>query len=232
MCLASLLLAVACGPGKDTSDATGDTTSSAATTNATSTPTTGATADGTAEGTAEGTGDATTDAPPLVPECRQDSDCFIVNNCCQCTANSQTDVVKDCPGNCLVDTCTGDNLDGVVAACRSGVCEFANVPCSEGPVACDEAMPNCGPDRESTVIDGCWGPCMLPRYCEGAPCPPGGCGPGWTCIEHQATGSACVVVPFECAGVPTCECMAPYMDEFCPASCSEGADGLLCNDGG
>ena len=117
-------------------------------------------------------------------------------------------------------------------ACRSGVCEFADEDCSEGPVTCETMKPSCPEGTRLTVQDDCWGPCVHPRYCIDQACPPDGCGAGWTCVSHQATASDCVVVPFECAGTIGCECAAPFMDEICAGACVEEMGALSCQDGG
>jgi hypothetical protein len=232
--LAAVATAVAaCGPTTNDSDATGNTSGSNSTSTSSGstgpeTPTSGAQASSGDDSSAE-----TTEAPPTAAECTQDSDCVLINNCCECDAKPVDAPVAPCEGNCLQPTCEAMSLFGVRVACRSGVCEFANVPCSEGPVTCDEAMPSCPPGTRGSVEDGCWGPCVHPRYCADEGCPPEGCGDGWTCVEHQATGSGCVVVPLECAGTASCACVSPYLDEFCAASCiDDGMGALLCQDGG
>lgn len=122
---------------------------------------------------------------PTAAECTQDSDCLLVDNCCECDAKPLDAEVAACEGNCFVSTCTGMSLDNVRVACRSGVCEFADEDCSEGPVTCETTKPSCPEDTRLTVQDGCWGPCVHPRYCIDQACPPEGCGAGWTCVTHH-----------------------------------------------
>lgn len=211
----ALLLAACPDPDKG-----GDSASDASTTAATSGATTGAASE------------PTTTGAPQTAECQQDSDCMIVDNCCECSARPVGAEIAPCPGECLQSTCDAKLLSGVTAACRSGVCEFANVPCSAGPPACATPKPSCPPDTQTSVVGDCWGPCVPSRYCEGAACTAGSCGDGWMCVEHQATASACAPIPHECAGTPDCTCAAPYLDEFCPGACAESGGGLLCMDGG
>lgn len=197
-----------------------DTSTAASTTGATSEPTTGAS-----------TG-PTTGAVPTGPECQQDSDCMLVNNCCECDPKPVDAVVAPCEGTCLQSTCEAEQLgDNIPVACRSGICEFAEVACGDGPVGCGAQKPTCPEGKSLAVVADCWA-CVHPRYCTGSACTPGSCGDGWTCVPGQSGASTCAPIPHECGGTPTCSCVAPYLDEFCGGSCSETPDGLLCEDGG
>lgn len=164
-------------------------------------------------------------------QCAQDSDCMLVNDCCSCGAVPVGTKLPTCEGNCLQATCDALGLGGVEVACRSGVCEFKDVTCGEGLVACDQKMPTCPEGTRVSVKDSCWGPCMQPRYCADEPCPAGGCGAGWTCVEHEAGPSKCVVVPFECGGTLTCDCAAPFIDEVCLGACKDEMGAVVCQDG-
>ncbi len=228
-----VLVVVGCGPGTSETDATGTSTGTSGGNMPTTAVDSGA-------GTLATTGDetttgdsATTDAPQLMAECRIDADCTLINNCCECSVKAPGEPVAPCDlPNCLQSACAAESLEGVVPACRSGVCEWANVQCSDEPPPCNPQPPSCPPGTVASVKDDCFGPCLPPRYCEGTPCPADGCGEGWTCVESQASQSRCVPIALECGGAPTCECMAPYFAEFCPASCVASGQGLLCQDGG
>ena len=241
------LLLVACGPSPGGTDSAAGTTSgtsesgdpptgtsvsgSTTTPAPTTTTTTAASGPTPTTDTASETAAATT-VGPAGPECQQDSDCVIVDDCCECDAKP-ADAVALCDTDCDQSLCDAAQITGVTAACRSGVCEFANVQCSEGPVDCDLPQPQCPEGTRNSVKDGCWGPCVPPRYCEGATCPPGdGCGDGWMCVESQCCGSRCAVIPLACDGAPTCDCAWPYLGEFCQGGCEQAGDSLLCADGG
>lgn len=222
-----LALLVACGPDPDDSSTgvgTGDTTVTASTG---ATPTTTG-----LETSGEESSAATTDTPIAAGECMQDSDCVLVNDCCACDAAPADVPRKPCDANCLQPSCDALSLKDVRVACRLGVCEFADVTCSEGPVACDETKPSCPAGTRVSVQDNCWGPCVHPRYCADEACPAEGCGVGWTCVEHEVAKSDCVVVPLECAGVPDCTCGAPYKDALCQGNCVDDDMGAVrCQDG-
>lgn len=222
--LLALALVLAACPDPDKGDSAGGTsTTDASSSGASSGATSGASSSATSEPT---TGEPTT------AECKQDSDCMIVDNCCECSSRPVGAVVPECPGECLQSTCDAQLLTGVTAACRSGVCEFANVTCSDGPPTCDTAKPACPPDTQTSLVGDCWGPCVPARYCEGLACAGSSCGDGWMCVESQAGGSVCAPIPYECAGTPTCDCAGPYLSEFCAGACSDGGGALLCMDGG
>ncbi|MBK7824805.1 hypothetical protein [Nannocystis sp.] len=208
-----LVVLVACGPGSDGSE--GTSTGGGSTGSTGEAPTTG-----------------TTGGPALVAECEVAADCVLVNNCCECSAKPADAEVAPCEGMCLQSTCDAQLRDGIGVACRMGRCVFAEVEC-EGAVTCDTLLPDCPKGTTVSVKDECWGPCVESRYCIGRGCPLDGCGDGWTCVEHQASGTQCVPVPLECGGVASCDCAAPYMDEFCPAACvDDGMGKLSCQDGG
>jgi hypothetical protein len=204
----------------------GDSASGSSTT-ATTTGTTGT------SGTTGTTTTEPTTGEPTAAECQQDSDCMLVNNCCECSARPVTEEVPPCEGNCLQPTCDALSLGGITVACRSGVCEFANVQCTEQPPACGMPQPTCPQDTNVSVVGDCWGPCVPSRYCEGGPCiTDAACGDGWMCVPGQSGSSTCAPIPFECGGAPTCACVAPYLGEFCGGSCADQTDGILCEDGG
>lgn len=215
--LTTLSAALACGPA-DGGTASGSETSTATTPGDSETASTQPTSTG---------------GVPTAPECQEDADCVVFNDCCRCTPAPKSTEFPECDATCLQSTCDALGLTDVQVACSSGRCEFAKVTCSDGPVTCDEAKPQCGEGTVNSVADNCWGPCMDPRYCEGGPCTADSCGDGWTCVDHQSGASNCVPVPFECSGgTPTCACLEPYLDEFCGGSCSDAGGGILCEDGG
>jgi hypothetical protein len=173
----------------------------------------------------------TTGAVPTGPECQQDSDCTLVNNCCECDPKPKGAEVAPCEGNCLQSTCEALLIGNIEVACRSGICEFATVACNDGPVGCGAEKPTCPEDKAVAVVADCWA-CVHPRYCAGNLCTAGSCGDGWTCIFSQSGVSRCAPIPHECQGTPTCACFAPYFDESCGGPCSDAPDGPLCEDGG
>lgn len=228
------LVALAClaacpDPDKGDSASGSSTTATTGTTDPTST--TGPTGTTDPTGTTGTTAEPTTGGPPAA-ECQQDSDCVLINNCCECSARPASEEVPPCDGNCLQPTCDAQSLGGITVACRSGLCEFANVQCTETPPACGSPQPSCPPDTNVSVVGDCWGPCVPSRYCEGAPCTDASCGEGWMCVPGQSGASTCAPIPRECAGTPGCACVAPYLDEFCPTACAEDEDGIVCQDGG
>lgn len=220
--LAALALPLLACPGPDSGDSDSGTSTTQASTDASESDSTTTTAT---------TASPTTGAP-AGPECQQDGDCVLVNNCCECDAKPVDAEVAACEGNCLQSTCEARSLGGVTAACRSGVCEFANVQCMGVQVDCDQPEPSCPEGTTISVIAGCWGPCVPPRYCDGAACSGTSCGDGWMCVDSQSGASTCAVTPRECGGEPTCDCASPYLDEFCSGGCFEDTGGLVCEDGG
>jgi len=212
--LGTALVLVACGPGDDDTGK-GSSSSGSETGSTSETPTTG-----------------TTGEPVPTAECSAPSDCVLINNCCECSAKPGDAEVAACEGNCLQSTCDAELRSGIGVTCLSGRCVFAEVVC-DGAVTCSDPLPACPEGTKPAVEDECWGPCVEPRHCLAGGCPIDGCGEGWTCVASQASGLRCVPVPIECGDLATCECVAPYLEEFCPASCSDDGMGkLTCEDGG
>ena len=59
----------------------------------------------------------------LPPECQSPSDCFIVNDCCNCLSLPVGTMVPDCAIlNCLVPTCQAEGNPNPVAECINGQC--------------------------------------------------------------------------------------------------------------
>lgn len=176
----------------------------------------------------------TTGAPPPELQCQQSGDCVLIDDCCECDAKHVDEPVDRCMIDCPGTKCGLQLKTGIEVACRSGVCEFAEVQCT-GQVACDALPPTCPEGTVNSIAGACWGPCVEPRYCAEGSCDPqdpASCGAGWTCVEHQAGGASCEVLPAGCAGVPTCACMQPFFSEFCGGSCGESGGAILCEDGG
>lgn len=243
--LAGLLLLLAGCPDKDPIDtassgssaATSASTGDASTSAATGTASTGdATTDvsGTLTSGGPTTTGSTTDGPPPAVECTQDSDCVLIDNCCECDAKSASEPVDECMIDCPGTKCGLGLQLGIEVACRSGLCEFAQVRCLD-QVACDAKPPACPPGTIPSVDGACWGPCVEPVYCIDVTCNPdevGGCGPGWTCVEHQAGAAHCELLPAACGGVASCACLEPFFSEFCGGPCGDDGGKILCMDGG
>ena len=175
-----------------------------------------------------------TDPNPWMPECQADSDCQLVNNCCECAAHPADDPIAPCDQNCFQPSCEAIGLFAAEAACRLGVCSIAAVSCDQGTVVCNVPPPDCG-ELIPSVVDGCWGGCVAPRFCDVLPsCSHALCGDGWMCVESQAGvfPPHCEPAPLDCEGPPDCACATPEFSEVCQGGCSDDGDSLLCVDGG
>ncbi|MCA9693497.1 MAG: hypothetical protein R3A51_08095 [Nannocystaceae bacterium] len=225
----------------DSSGTESSTGSTDATTDATSDPTTDAT-DPTTDAT-DPTTDTTNTTDPTdttdttgVPsgECEGADDCQLVNNCCECAAHPADDPIAPCDQNCFQPSCEAIGLFAAEAACRLGVCSIAAVSCDQGTVVCNVPPPDCG-ELIPSVVDGCWGGCVAPRFCDVLPsCSHALCGDGWMCVESQAGvfPPHCEPAPLDCEGPPDCACATPEFSEVCQGGCSDDGDSLLCVDGG
>jgi hypothetical protein len=170
--------------------------------------------------------------------CASDAECVLVNDCCHCTA-APLDAIPDCDlPECFALVC--DSTLGQIqptAECRVGTCQLGQVSCDLNQVQCDiPEPPACEGGLVRAVVGGCYGPCVPPSMCEALPfeCDAATCGEGYACMTTQSGApSQCVPLPPECGGVASCECISPYLDEVCNASCGDGGGGtLICEDGG
>jgi hypothetical protein len=69
------------------------------------------------------------------------------------------------PGVCVPKpfVCTSDR-DCDFGYCVDGVCQ-SRFDCDQSHAFCDMIPPLCGPGLVPSVINGCWGPCVLPEFC-------------------------------------------------------------------
>ena len=116
---------------------------------------------GTATG---GSGGATT-------RCSDASGCTLISDCCNCVIVPRgTPPPVTCTGECFVDMCTsyGIKLTQADVGCWGGFCVPLADPgnCNAAEVTCNGLAPTCpaGYDYPS-VIDGCWGPCVVNGSC-------------------------------------------------------------------
>lgn len=169
--------------------------------------------------------------------CASDAECVLVNDCCHCTA-APLDAIPDCDlPECFALVC--DSTLGQIqptAECRVGTCQLGQVSCDLNQVQCDiPEPPACEGGLVRAVVGACYGPCVPPSMCEGLPfeCDAATCGDGYACMTTQSGApSQCVPLPPECGGVASCECISPYLDEVCNASCGDNGGTLICEDGG
>jgi len=180
-------------------------------------------------------GGSTTGGPLPPMGCESARECVLVDDCCECAAHHVDDVLQECPVACEETMCAALGIPEIEAVCQDGRCELEPRDCS-GMVACDAPSPKCPegtlPEVEGAVggVGGCW---------TGACIPVGACDPVPSCehcddatevctvTESQlGTYYSCRVVPEECAGMPTCDCMPPGTCVPPYDTCEDG-DGLL-----
>jgi hypothetical protein len=183
----------------------------------------------------DGDGDPTGDGDS---GCSQAGDCAVVNDCCSCSA-APADMIPSCnDGECFAPLCDGNFGAPYVpeAACLVGTCVLAQVSCNVGEVTCEiEPPPPCVDGSVRSVINDCFGPCVLPSMCTSLPaeCNADTCGEGFVCMTTQSGApSRCIPVPPGCNGVASCECIGPWLGEVCNGGCGDLGGTLLCEDGG
>jgi hypothetical protein len=196
------------------------------------------TGDGDGDGDPSGDGDGDPTTGDGDPECGEASDCAVVNDCCSCSA-APVDMVPPCGmGECFAPLCDGNFGAPYVpeAACLVGTCVLEQVGCDLGVVTCEvEAPPACTDSLVRSVINDCYGPCVLPSMCASLPaeCDADTCGEGFVCMTTQSGApSRCIPLPPACNGVGSCECIGPWLGEVCNGGCGDLGSTLLCEDGG
>jgi hypothetical protein len=100
--------------------------------------------------------------------CHDASDCTLVTDCCFCVAAPVgTPLPAGCPVFCESPACTAMGFTNDDVDCLYGMCV---VPAAEGScyaesVTCDTPAPDCPDKYWPSVIDGCWGPCVIEQSC-------------------------------------------------------------------
>lgn len=232
ICACLMSPALACGEGA------GDTGASTETSEPTGDG--DATGDGDGDGDGDPTGDGDGDGDPP-DECAVAADCTVVNDCCSCGA-APVNMVPICEENeCFAPQCDANFGPPYVpeATCNLGGCALVPVSCRLSDVECDAAQPPaCEGGTIRSVIDGCYGPCVLPSMCislsGGLGCDSVDCGEGYGCMETQSGSSnACVFLPPACGDDPDCACVDNLNGYACGGACSGGSNGkFVCEDGG
>lgn len=191
--------------------------------------------DGDGDPSGDGDGDPTGDGDS---PCSEAGDCAVVNDCCSCGA-APVDMVPPCDvPECFAPVCDGNFGAPYVpeAACLVGTCVLAPVSCNIGEVTCEvEPPPPCVDGTARSVINDCYGPCVLPSMCTTLPseCDADTCGQGFVCMTTQSGApSRCIPLPPGCNAVGSCECIGPWLGEVCNGGCGDLGGTLLCEDGG
>lgn len=157
------------------------------------------------------------------PECNQDEDCRLVDDCCRCDVVPVGAKDPGCAADCNQGQCEARGYAEPKTVCLGHRCIF-DVSCKSEEVTCKLAKPTCPPGLVPGVVDSCWGPCLRPEQCSRlSDCT--SCSADQVCIADQDGGLGgfrCVRVAPDCAAHPTCECT-----NSCFAQCSD-TDGISC----
>ncbi len=116
---------------------------------------------GAATGGAVGTGAALT-------RCESAADCVLIADCCTCTVTLVgTPMTDDCVTVCDQDQCTGLLISEEDVVCWAGQCAVAGAEgnCDVTDVLCERIGPTCPEGYLPSVVDRCWGPCVLEQSC-------------------------------------------------------------------
>ncbi len=102
------------------------------------------------------------------PECESASDCTLISTCCTClVAPVGTPAPEGCDILCDTDLCTANGFGRDDVACQHGFCGVvgADGTCNSEDVTCAASPPPCPTEYLPSVVDGCWGPCVLQYSC-------------------------------------------------------------------
>jgi hypothetical protein len=124
--------------------------------------------DGGTGGTVGGSGGTDGGTGGQWPECGSESDCRLISNCCTCmVAPAATPEPEGCDVLCETDLCTALVFGRDDVACERGFCGVvrADGTCNAENVTCASSPPSCPADYLPSVVDGCWGPCVIQFSC-------------------------------------------------------------------
>lgn len=224
------------------STGTGTASTSASGTSAGSTAASTATATGTSAGSASGTGTTATTATAtaattvgsttgagsttsagtvgttgggVMPECTQDTDCTVHEDCCSCEAVPVSDVPPDCEAGCQETACAALEYKAM-ALCVDGICRFPETTCDPSSVVCGAPTPNCPDGTLPEVMGQCWTfKCVPVAACDWVP----------DCSFCDAETEVCVTKVTQLGPVYDCE-PKPWQCGDGPADCT--CAGALC----
>ncbi len=221
------------------STGTGTASTSASGTSAGSTAASTATATGTSAGSASGTGTTATTATAtaattvgsttgagsttsagttgggVMPECTQDTDCTVHEDCCSCEAVPVSDVPPDCEAGCQETACAALEYKAT-ALCLDGICRFPETTCDPSTVLCGAPTPNCPDGTLPEVMGQCWTfKCVPVAACDWVP----------DCSFCDAETEVCVEKATQLGPVYDCE-PKPWQCGDGPADCT--CAGALC----
>ncbi len=226
--------AAACGNDVETTTSTGGGGTGASGTGASGTG--GAGTGGLAQGGGTGSGGATGGAgvgggASATPECTQDADCYLSDDCCECAGRPVGETAPGCAMQCIQSKCPELGISAVEpAVCRAGRC-VAPGSCNSAQVVCATPPPACPAGQAPVVASACYtGGCQVVLECEsvtdcaactGAPKP--------ACVQESAQLSTthCVDVAAPCAAA-TCACLGPSVCVGSFDLCAEATDHLSC----
>jgi len=162
-------------------------------------------------------------------ECETAQDCVLVSDCCACRAEPKGRPVDSCAATCTVDVCRANEIQQHEVTCVHNRCMVARRCDTAKGVTCLADPPACPPGTIPSVLDSCWGPCLLPTECTHVnDC--GVCGDGSVCVRNNdfsRVGIACVTPAPDCRAGNYCGCLA-----VCPVACGETDAGVSCFCGG
>lgn len=161
-------------------------------------------------------------APVAARECDVAEDCQLVDDCCTCDAIPADVEPEECSANCFQSECSAQGRPEKAAiACVAGRC-VAGFDCNWALTTCDAAPPNCGEGSTASVVDGCYGACVLTTECNSVgSCDQ--CDGGLACVQEAGFGTTSHCVTDAPCDVDDCACLGPSV-------CDEGTD--VCVEGG
>lgn len=184
-------------------------------------------------GPADGTTDGTTGEPPPSMACENANQCVLVDDCCECAAHHEDDVLPECVMECDQTVCASLGISDIGVVCEDMTCQLETRDCS-GVVACDSLPPDCADGTLPEVGPGgggCWtGACIPIAACDPLPsCDY--CDETEACVAietQQGIVYSCRALPEDCMGTATCECM-PDTCEAPFDTCADADGQITCS---
>ncbi len=200
----------------------------------------GAAGSGGATGGAAGSGGATggaagsggTGGAVGSPECKQDNDCKVFNDCCTCEGIPKTENPASCPAICLQNSCEALGVPPTTVSCVAGRC-VKGFDCDTSKVTCKAAAPVCPAGQVAQVKGNCYTfSCVAASECAFVPgC--GDCAPTDVCslyVTQSGPRPHCISIPKACGGDFSCACLGPStcISPFNSCSNLSGQKGVSC----
>jgi hypothetical protein len=127
-------------------------------------------------------------------------------------------------GVCESTFCELNAVSEAHVRCIDGYCGLG-LDCNVDNAVCESEPPECPEGMLPTIVEGCWGACLVSTSCADVRCED--CPEGTACVTYEDGDHRCAAVLPDCLGEITCDCLELPCSYF-NYHCFETPDGPFC----